>query len=458
MSHEGVKQTGESRQSVRVGYLLRMYPRFSQTFVVNEIRELERQGLDVSIISLRKPNEGLFHESVCRVKARAHYAPTPYRGRLREVAKTLWQLLRRSPRDCWRAGKIIRGDAEAEWFDLARAAHVLRWAREHDVDHLHVHFGTSAATVALLASVLGGLPYSLTLHAFDIFRDDVKRSLLSQKISASRFTITVSEFNRRFLVDNLPGVDAQKIRVNYNGVDLERFQPTADRRDTLSIFGLGRLKEKKGFIHLIRAVRRLHDNGLSVRCRIAGEGPEEPHLRNAIARWGVESLVELMGPVNEDQVRELMQHSSCFVLPCVQANDGNIDALPTVLLEALASGCPSVSTRLSGVPEIIEDGVSGLLVEPGDDKALAGAIRKVLLNPDLAASLARGGRRRAVERFDIRRNVAVMHQWLRTETTRVCAWSGARQSGGEAVAVEAREAQTAVASAAGERGSYVSEA
>ena len=203
--------------------------------------------------------------------------------------------------------------------------------------------------------------------------------------------------------------------MNYNGVDLERFQPTDHRRDGPSIFGVGRLKEKKGFIYLVRAVRRLRDEGLPVRCKIAGEGPEEEHLRSAIRNWGLESLVELLGPANEDQVLELMQRSSCFVLPCIQANDGNIDALPTVLLEALAAGCPTVSTRLSGVPEIIEDGVSGSLVEPGDHKALARAIRKILVDPERAASLSREGRRRAEERFDIRRNVATMHQWLRAE-------------------------------------------
>jgi glycosyltransferase involved in cell wall biosynthesis len=402
-----------------------MYPRFSQTFIVNEICELERQGLDVRIISLRKPTDGLFHESVCRVKGRAYYVPAPYRGRLGRIAGSLWELLRRSVDDCRRGIRIVRADRQAEWFDLARAAYIVRWAKEHEVRHLHVHFGTGEATIALLANLLGGLPYSLTLHAFDIFRQDVNRALLAQKINGSRFTITVSEFNRRFLIDNLPGVDAERIRVNYNGVDLEHFRPNDVRRDGHSVFGLGRLKEKKGFIHLIRAVRRLRDEGLPVGCKIAGEGEEEPRLRKAIARWGLEGLVELTGPLKEDRVRELMQHSSCFVLPCVQAEDGNVDALPTVLLEALASGCPTVSTRLSGVPEIIDHKASGLLVEPGDEKALARAIRKILLRPELATSLAQGGRRRAEEKFDIRRNVAVMQEWLRAEAAKPCAWSEA---------------------------------
>lgn len=400
------------QKPARVGYLLRMYPRFSQTFLVNEICELERRGLDVSIVSLRLPNEGLFHDSVCRVRARAHYLPETHHGRRWRIARRQWQIFRQSPRTYGRAARIVRMDAQAQWFDLARAGYLLSWAKKNRIDHIHVHFGTSEATVALLAWQLGGLPYSLTLHAFDIFRDNVDRPLLARKINESRFTITVSEFNRRFMVDNLPGVAPDRIRVLYNGIDLDRFRSGAEPREPLTIFGLGRLKEKKGFIHLVRAVDRLHREGLDVTCRIAGDGEERGRLKREIDRAGLKSRVELLGEVGEPRVRELMRRSGCFVLPCIQAKDGNVDALPTVLLEALAAGCPAVSTRLSGVPEIIEDGVSGLLVEPGNDEALARAIQSILSNPQRAASLSLAGRRRAEERFDIRRNVEVMHGWL----------------------------------------------
>jgi glycosyltransferase involved in cell wall biosynthesis len=323
---------------------------------------------------------------------------------------------------------------------------------EQGVQHLHVHFGTGEATVALLAHLLGGLSYSLTLHAFDIFRNNVNRALLAKKINASRFTITVSESNRRFLVENLPGVDPQKIRVNYNGVDLDRFRAGGDSRERASIFGLGRLIEKKGFMDLLRAVRRLRDDGRSVICRIGGEGPEEKRLRNAIERWELQSVVQLLGPVNEERARELMQRSTCFALPCVEAKDGNVDALPTVLLEALASGCPAISTRLSGVPEIIEDGVSGLLVEPGNDKALARAIDRVLRDHELAASLARAGRRRAEERFDIRRNVAVQHEWLRSVATERATGSVPLEDHGEAPGSAPGEVRVAGVSGQAESG------
>jgi glycosyltransferase involved in cell wall biosynthesis len=390
-----------------------MYPRFSQTFIANEIAELERQGCEVHILSLRKPTDGVFHEAVCRVKARAEYLPESHHGQWVSLLRSHWNCFRRSPAAFLEALRILRRDATGEWYDLARAVEVLRWVKKKKLDHVHVHFGTSEATVALLAHALGGMPYSITLHAFDIFRDNVNRPLLARKINHSCFTVTVTEFNRRYMLENLPGLVPERVQVNYNGIALDRFAVPRAPDEKPLLFSLGRLIEKKGFAHLIRAVARLRDQGLHVRCKIGGTGPDAAALEEMIASLKLESSVELVGALGERGVLELLGRATCFVLPCVQAADGNVDALPTVLLEAQAAGCPVITTRLSGNPEIVEDRVSGLLVEPGDDAALALAIRDVVTDPDLACSLAAGGRRRAEERFDARRNVEVMHEWFR---------------------------------------------
>jgi len=401
-----------SPAALRVGYLLRMYPRFSQTFVVNEIRELERQGVDVRIASLRLPNEGMFHESVTRVRAKADYLEERFVGNMRQHLSAQCKLLLRAPRVYARAFRVVYRHRGVSWFELCQAVSLLRWARKERIAHVHVHFGTDEATVAMLASMLGDLSYSLTLHAFDIFRDNVDRVLLARKINGSRFTVTVCESNRRFMVKHLPGVDPAKIHVNYNGIDLSEFTPSAEEREPFSVFSVGRFIEKKGFLHLVRAAAMLRDAGLPIVCRIAGEGREQDRLEKEIRQHRVGDHVQLLGPLRQDEVRSWMQRSACFALPCVEAKDGNIDALPTVLLESLACGCPSVSTRLSGIPEIIEDGESGLLVEPGHDGELADAIRRVLVDNGLAQNLSTQGRVRAVERFDGRRNVATMREWL----------------------------------------------
>lgn len=413
MSNRAKRASRPAGKRVRVGYLLKMYPRFSQTFVVNEILELERQGLDVSIVSLRKPNEGVFHECITRVKARAHYLPGSMLAGVRGHLRTHWRLVRRSPANYMATLWLICSRKGIRWREFLQAGHLLRWVRGRRVKHVHVHFGTDEASVAMLAHMAGGLSYSMTLHAFDIFRANVDKALLARKINASRFTVTVCESNRRYILENVPGVDPAKVRVNYNGIDLNRFSVGEADRQERSIFTVGRLIEKKGFIHLIRALGLLRQEGLKVNCAIAGEGRDEKKLKREIRHLGLRSRVRLLGPIRQRRVQEFLHRSAAFVLPCVQAKDGNIDALPTVLLESLACGCPTITTRLSGNPEIVEDGVSGLLVETGDVKDLAAAIRRILTDRPFAAQLAVAGRRRAEERFDVERNVAVMHGWLR---------------------------------------------
>jgi glycosyltransferase involved in cell wall biosynthesis len=416
-------RTEEPDRPVRVGYLLRMYPRFSQTFIVNEILELERQGLDIHIAALRKPTEGRFQEQVCRVRAEVKYLPETICRRVRRTCGAHGTLVRRSPSRYLKATATVLRHAGATLFDLVQAGFLLRWARRRRIELLHVHFGTSEATVALLAKLLGGPPYSLALHTWDVFRDEVDRTLLARKINESRFTVVNTEYHRREVTRVVPGVDAAKIRVSYNGVDLARFR-SSDRprlERTVSLLAVGRMVEKKGFIHLVRAVGLLRNRCAGLTCTIVGGGRERSRLREEINRRGLRSSVVLMGPLHQERVRELMQSCGCFVLPCVRAKDGNIDGIPNVLIEALACECPSISTRISGVPELIENGVTGLLVEPGDEQALADAIHTMVTNPELAVELAAAGRRRVAERFDIRRNIAVLHEWLRTaaEATRV---------------------------------------
>ena len=414
----------------RLAYLLRDYPRFSETFIVNEILALEAQGADLSILALRKPDDGMFHESVTRVRTRAEYLPdagVKLRGKTRGK---LWQLFRQSPRLWWRTMRTIRQHrADLSREDLRAALYVAQWMKKRKIEHVHVHFGSEAAAVAMLAAMVAGLRYSMTLHAYDIYRDDVDRKLLARKIEQAAMVVTVTEFNRRHLLEHYPAAK-DKVVVQYNGVDLSRFAPEAavaaagqphDSKIPLSanpqsairnpksfepglIFSVGRLIEKKGFAHLIRAVAILRDRAVPVRCVIAGDGDDADKLREEIKRLNLKKHVELAGPIKQEQVRSFLRRAACFALPCVQARNGNVDALPTVLLESLASGCPSVSTSVSGIPEIIEHEKSGLLVEPGDDAALAAAIERILTDAPLAARLSAGGRRRAEERFDAARN------------------------------------------------------
>jgi glycosyltransferase involved in cell wall biosynthesis len=397
---------------MHVGYMLRTYPRFTQTFVVNEILELEQQGVDISILSLKKPTDGRFHESISRVRGKADYVPEFLVESPAKVARAHWGCMRRSLRSYISAmGPMLRHRTAAHP-DFMQAALALRWAKKQRIKHVHVHFGTQEATVALLASMMGDFSYSLTLHAFDIFRDNVDRRLLARKINASRFTVTVSQYNRRFMVENLPGVDPDKIRVLYNGIDLDTFQKNEVSREPNTIMSVGRLIEKKGLVHLIRAVGHLRDRGKKVSCKIVGDGPLKSELKSEVKRLNLRDSVELTGGLSQARVREMLGETACFALPCIQAKDGNVDALPTVLLEAMACGCPCVSTRISGVPEIIDHDKTGFLVEPGDEEPLADAIGRVLDDKELHSSLSDAGRRRAESVFNVRTNVGRINEWF----------------------------------------------
>lgn len=415
MAQEAANKT-RSKTPPRVGYFLRCYPRFSQTFVVNEILELERQGLDIDILSQRRPADGIFHDSVCRVRAKTDYLPETIIGNVGKFRRALRSCCRKNPRGFRTALAAKLRTRGVSSLELCHAACLVRWAKKRGIKSIHVHFGTGEATVAWLSAMMGGPSYSLTLHAFDIFRETVDRALLARKINGSRFAVTVCESNRRFMIEHLPGVESDRIRVNYNGIDLERFSRNGELRQPRTIFAVGRLIEKKGFIYLVRAMGELRQRGMSAECHIAGDGPLEQTLRDEIKRLGLDSNVKLLGPLRQEQVRQRMQHATCLALPCVKAKDGNVDALPTVLLEAQACGCPVVSTRISGVPEIIEDRVSGRLAEPNDPAGLAECIADIIEHETVAAALAAGGRERAESRFDVRNNVRVMRDWL-TETT-----------------------------------------
>lgn len=400
----------------QIAYVLKMYPRFSETFIVNEILELERQGVDVRIYSLRKPDDGRFHASLAKVKAGVIYVPQYPQMEPERVRRAHERVSLAFP-DSYRG---LRAEVEArqDEFLLKRfvqagviAAHLI----EHPVDALHAHFASSATRVAVYVHRMIGLPYSFTAHAKDIFHDEVNPESLRAKMRDARFVVTVSDFNRAYLQDLLDGSPGD-VRRLYNGIDLRTFAPDpVVRREPGLILGVGRLVEKKGFEDLIRACAWLREGQVDFRCEIIGTGERRDALQALIAELGLTGHVALVGPRSQDQVLAAYRRATVFALPCIVGRDGNRDGLPTVLLEAMAAGLPVVSTRLVGVPEIVDDGVDGLLVEPGDSAALAASLARLLLDDELRDRLAHAGRSKAMQRFDIRRNGEQLKRWMEEE-------------------------------------------
>lgn len=399
----------DSRQH-EVAYLLQVFPKYSETFILNELLEHQRQGNPVRVLSLRLPREGRFHGCLADLEHAAEYVSESFWDRPGRIGEALRDVFVREMRG------VSRNVSHWLWRhvtsrDVWQALLVRRWAKRRDVGHLHVHFGGYAAKVAYLSRLMGGPKYSVTLHAFDIFRETVNRKLLRRVIANSAFCVTVSQFNAAYLRDEIKA-DTNKVRVLYNGIPLERFPFSEGPREHDAVLSVGRLIEKKGFLHLIRACANLVEQGRSIRCDIVGEGPQKDELKAEIKRLGLRDRVRLVGAWPQERVAQALSRASLFALPCVEAKDGNMDALPTVLLEAMAAGCPCVSTHLSGIPEIILDRQSGRLVPPNDATSLAAAMGEMLDQPSMLTRYSRAGRARVVELFDVRQNVGVLSEWL----------------------------------------------
>ncbi len=416
-----------------IAYILKMYPRFSETFVLNEILELERQGLDLRIYSLRKPDDGRFHANLARVQAPVLYLPEYLLAEKERTFSAHHELAKkygkRYHRVLWYA--LTRRNRHA-LKRFSQAAILAAHLQSHPVEHLHAHFASSATRVAMFVHLLTGVPYSFTAHAKDIFLNTVDPDLLRDKIRAAKFVVTVSDFNRAYLThlasekgdtsiralvpSETLDIPPNRIRLLYNGVDLNHFDPEVgyvpQRAREPLILAIGRLVEKKGFHILLHACALLRDRGQSFRCDLIGKGPQESTLRALIAELEIGDRVRLLGPKSQDDVGAAYRRAAVFALPCIVGSDGNRDGLPTVLLEAMAMRVPVVSTDLTGVPEIIDDGITGRIVPQNDAVSLADALTRLLRDAQAREQMGHQARAKVEREFDLRRNVTVLREWL----------------------------------------------
>ena len=339
-----------------IGYVLKVYPRLSQTFVVNELRAHEAAGLKFTVFSLRRPKES-----------------------------------DRTVVDPPLAAEVVQLDGP----DAALPAQLAAAARMRGISHLHAHFAKLATGVARAAAAELQVPYSFTAHARDIFENSVDPQALAERIRDAAQVITVSRFN----VDYLEQQHGRRASLVYNGVPLDAFSYTSPERREPVVLAVGRLIEKKGFADLIEAAAILTREGAAFRCEIVGEGEERDALAARIAELGLEDRVRLLGARTSEQVQAHMRACAVLAVPCVVAGDGDRDGLPTVLLEAMALGTPCVGTDVTGIPEALVDEVTGLGVPQRDPAALAAALQRLLTDAALRVRLAEAARALVERRF-----------------------------------------------------------
>lgn len=408
---DGAPAAAPAKRTPRVAYVLKRYPRYSETFIVNEILAHETAGTELRIFSLYPPADTHFQDAISRVRA-----PVNYLSVGRPKASALWALLRRARAAGLAVTELLAlPETDEDVRDVTWALELALAVRAQGITHLHAHFASGATTVARLAARLAGVPYSFTAHAKDIFHESVRDDDLRRKLSGAAAVVTVSDFNRAYLQARF-GEAAAKVRRIYNGMDLARFPYAAPETRPLEIVAVGRLVEKKGFADLVRACALLRERGEVFRCRIIGTGELEGVLLEQIVQLGLEGTVELLGPRPQRELAGYLQSAAAFAAPCVVGEDGNRDGLPTVLLEAMALGTPCVATDVTGIPEVLRDGETGLNVPQHHPEALADALARLLHDGALRVRLAAAARALIEREFDIVKNAALLRALLAPQT------------------------------------------
>lgn len=404
MDHTGV----DFMQPCKVAYVLFKFPHLTETFVAQEIDAVRRSGTPVKIFSLLPPDPGPVHALSKELARRVEYAPGLLSWRLWWA--NLYFLLRSPRRFSSLFVELLREPCPVPDFRLKRiavffkAVALARRMQGTSVRLVHTHFAWLPGAAARVIAELLNLAYTVTTHAYDIY--SIENDLLCFTIRSATHIVTISDYNKGEMLERCPGLDADRISVIRCGVDIDTFKPAPKEADErLVIVSVGSLIEKKGHAYLIRACRQLVDRDVDFECTIIGRGRDEPQLRQLIAENGLGDRVTLAGAKEQSAVLETYRNSDVFVLACVVEKSGRgRDGIPVALMEAMAMQLPVVSTRVSGIPELVRHEETGLLVPPRDEAALADAIERLSRDPELRRRLAERGRERVIEEFEIQKN------------------------------------------------------
>ena len=406
-----------SPEPVPIAVLLSRFPTVTETFILRELIEIERRGQRVRLVPMIKESPPVIHEEAKPWTTRALYTSffsvkvwlANARAALRQPVR-YWSLLARLV-----AGTIATPATFLRTVAVfPKAVFIADQLHREGVRHIHAHYASHPATMALIISTVAPITFSFTVHAHDI---QVDRSLLRWKLREARFIRSISDFNRRFLEKLYPAEAIGKIEVIHVGIEPSMYStagPPALHPVPL-ILCVAAHKPYKGLPVLIEACRILRDAGMKFRCEVIGHGPMHDQLARMIEKSGVGDVIALIGPKPQDEVALKMADAAFFVLPSIIAEDGQMEGIPVSLMEAMASGRAVISTSISGIPELIDDGVNGLLVSPADPVALAQAMQSLLASPDRAREMGERGRRKVRAEFELGETVSRLIARLQRE-------------------------------------------
>lgn len=414
-----------------IAYVTQFFPILTETFVYREVNALRERGFEVVTLSNRTPDVNKLSEESIGLMDSTEYVfpiklipfifahlyfifnvPDRYFGTLFYVMTQRNESLSNRVRTFGHFGGGV---------------YLAYKARKRGISHIHAHFAVNAATIGLVVSRLLKIGYSLTVHN-NIFTDQL---ILRAKLESADFIISISEFSKQYLLDFAPDIAGlgKKIDIVHCGISAESFQretaylngQSEDPAHVPHLVSLSSFAHRKGMPVLIEACRILQERGVNFRCTIAGTGPDWDLVKDLVGKYNLAETVSLPGRYFQENIHGYLNEASVFALACITAENGDIDGVPVALMESMAMEVPTISTTVSGIPELIDHEVNGLLVPERDADALADAIERLLTDHDLAIKLGQDGRRKIIEAFNIDRTsqqlVDIFKRNLRVSTT-----------------------------------------
>lgn len=427
---------------LRIAYLFPLFPVINQTFTLAEVVGLKQRGYDIRLYSLLSRVDPNLQQAEAReLIGQTHYVPgygsmklwAPFLRALAKrplgVLRMFWTILAA----WWQEVPTKRGSKSDpgpetfgledwldvlyrgnKWFYLMKSwmmvPHAIYLAEVFEKDgipHVHCNWATYPATVGMLIQQWSGIPFSVTAHAYDIH---MMPWMLPAKLEASKFFVTCADYNRRYLSSMCSPEAASRIVLNYHGTNLQRFQPgPRSPGDDFRVVSVGWFKEYKGFHFIVDAIARLVAQGVNARLHLAGDGPQRGYLEEQAKRLGIADRVVFHGYMDHDRLVSLYRDCDAFAMGSIEmTNFGRQDVIPNVIAEAMAVGLPVVSTKMGGIPELVEEGVSGMMVPQRDPAAMAEALGRIAADPALRARLRAAALARVADIWDRSKNLEAL--------------------------------------------------
>jgi colanic acid/amylovoran biosynthesis glycosyltransferase len=403
------KETKKSNY-LKVAYIMSRFPKLTETFILYEMLAMQKQGIEVEIYPLLRERAEVMHAEAKQFVEAAYYQPfislPIIRANLdfllrkpRLYLRTLWDLLRAN----WGSFKFFTG-AIGIFPKVVLFAHQMKAA---GINHVHAHFASHPAAAGFIIHRLVGIPYSFTAHGSDLHRD---RHMLCEKVAEAEVVVAISEYNRGLILSACQGNYRDKVTIIHCGVDTDVFQsrsqetPHEKGENPFMILCIGTLHEVKGQAYLIEACHKLLERRVDFVCHFVGDGPDRRSLMALAEQAGIAEKIRFHGRLTREEIARLLQDADVLAAPSVPTRDGRREGIPVVLMEAMGSSVPVIASNISGIPELVEDKVTGLLVPPRDATSLTNALECYFADPDLRRRLGQAGREKVVRDFDLNKN------------------------------------------------------